>query len=161
MAVPGLGCKGHDFEANQAGGHQLDRNDFYPPTAADLECQSTFGASFCGIAPVEAGHDSARCHEGNAMEIRDFTSFSRGKRASRPYPETRRERDHSAHPGSHQPYGPSAVTFGSGPVATAEGMIQWIRQTKLRSTGATCYLNSGVTAQPWTLAMMADTVHEV
>ena len=69
MAVPGLGCKGHDFEANQAGGHQLDRNDFYPPTAADLECQSTFGASFCGIAPVEAGHDSARCHEGNAMKL--------------------------------------------------------------------------------------------
>lgn len=119
MAVPGLGRKGHDLEVNQAGGHQLDRNDLYPPTAADFECQSTLGASFCDLTPVEAEYDSARWHEGSAMEIRDLTSFSRGQRASRPYPE---------------------------PVATAEGMIQWIRQTTLRSNGATCYLNSVVTA---------------
>ena len=95
------------------------------------------------------------------METGDLASISRGQRASRPYPETRWERNHSACPGQDQAYGPSKVATCRGPVVTAEGMIQWIRQTQLRSNGATCYLNSVVTAQLWILAMMVDTVHEV
>lgn len=161
MAILGLGRQSHDPQADQAGGHKLQRDDHNPIAASGLECQSSFGASFCSPEIIEARYTSARCHEGRAMQTRDFASIRRSQRALRPYPESYGERDYSARSGSHPAYGPATVATYGDPVTTAEKIILWIRQTKLRSNGATRYLNSVVVAQLWALAMMADSVREV
>lgn len=95
------------------------------------------------------------------MEARNLVSIRRGQRAAQPYPAPRREWNHIICLGSHQANWPPKVATCSDPVTTAERVIRWLRQTKMHSNGATCYLNNVVAVQLWTLAMTVNSVHEM
>lgn len=113
-------------------------------------------ASLCTVSLPWNNRSRTICHGTPRVPSHgNIVAWRRSRRIARPYPKVGWERHHAIDIGEDSAHGPSAVIIGRD-LPQAEKVMQWIWSIPLYSNGATCYLNSMILAQFWSMSIIMD-----